>query len=160
LASRRWRPAGGAQPTYSSADAAGILLLIAAYAWAFPAFDTSLFGSDSTVYLASGIHIAEHGSIVVHDPAVLSLQPARCAECFPAYYRGTNTPPFMRVGGGLLLNDLDSDRVLPAFQPLLSVWVAISYAIGGDAAAAAPITYFAALFLWAFATFAATLAGR
>src|SRR5438445_371770 len=54
---------------------------------------------------------------------------------------------------------LDSDRVLPAFQPLLSVWVAIFHALGGDHAMAAPITYFGALFLWTFASFAAGLAG-
>ena len=54
-----------------------------------------------------------------------------------------------------VLRDLVTDRVLPAFQPLLSVWVAIFYALGGDQAMAAPITYFGALFLWALASFTA-----
>jgi hypothetical protein len=42
----------------------------------------------------------------------------------------------------------------------LSIWVAIFYALGGDRAMAAPITYFGALFLWAFASFTAGFGGR
>src|SRR5882724_6024480 len=148
-----------ATPSYDAKDAIGVGLVIAAYLWAFPAFDTSLFGLDSSLYLASGIHIAEHGSLVIHDPTVALLSPVERVQWFPLYHPETNTPPFLRVGGGLLLPDLASDRVLPAFQPLLSVWVALFYAIGGDQAVGAPITYFAALFLWTFASFTAGLAG-
>ena len=156
---RASRPRDSGTPSYDTRDAVGVGLLIAAYLWAFPAFDTSLFGLDSSLYLASGLHIAEHGSLVIHDPTLALLPPAERVQWFPLYHPETNTPPFLRVGGGLLLPDLASDRVLPAFQPLLSVWVAIFYAIGGDQAIAAPITYFGALFLWAFATFTAGLAG-
>ncbi|TMA37593.1 MAG: hypothetical protein E6J79_09945 [Deltaproteobacteria bacterium] len=156
---RASRPRDSGTPSYDIRDAVGMGLLIAAYLWAFPAFDTSLFGLDSSLYLASGLHIAEHGSLVIHDPTLALLPPAERVQWFPLYHPETNTPPFLRVGGGLLLPDLASDRVLPAFQPLLSVWVAIFYAIGGDQAIAAPITYFGALFLWAFATFTAGLAG-
>src|SRR5439155_1493538 len=135
-------------PSYDSRDAVGIALLIAGYLWAFPPFDTSLFGLDSSLYLASGVHIAEHGSLVIHDPTVALIPLAERVQWFPLYHPESNTPPFLRVGGGLLLADLASDRVLPAFQPLLSVWVAIFSAIGGDQAMAAPITYFGALALW------------
>ena len=156
----RRRPTLGADRlSYDSADAVGALLALGAYLWAFPALDTALFGSDSSLYLASGIHIAEHGSLAIHDPTIALLSPAERSQWFPLYHPDTNTPPFLRVGGGLVLPALDSDRVLPAFQPLLSVWVAIFHALGGDHAMAAPITYFGALFLWTFASFAAGLAG-
>src|SRR6266853_3612481 len=156
---RASRPRHAGTPAYDVRDAIGMGLLLAAYIWAFPPLDTSLFGLDSSLYLASGLHIAEHGSLVIHDPTIALLAPAERVHWFPLYHPETNTPPFLRVGGGLLLPDLASDRVLPAFQPLLSVWVAIFYAIGGDHAIAAPITYFGALFLCAFTTFTADLAG-
>src|SRR2546427_2388257 len=160
LGARRWQPRNFAVFSYSLVDAVGAALMLGAYLWAFPAFDTSLFGSDSSVYLASGVHIAEHGSLVIHDPTIALLPPAQRAEWFPSYHPGAGMPPFLRVGGGLVLPNLDTDRVLPAFQPLLSVWVAIFYALGGDRAMAAPITYFGALFLWAFTSFTAGFGGR
>jgi len=160
LGCRRWPARQVTQLSYGVADVVGVALMIGAYAWAFPAFDTSLFGSDSSVYLASGVHVAEHGSLVIHDPTILLLRPEQRRELFPLYHPDGNMPPFLRVGGGLVLSDLDTDRVLPAFQPLLSIWVAIFYALGGDRAMAAPITYFGALFLWAFASFTAGFGGR
>ena len=160
LGVRRWQPRSAASLSYGVADVVGVALMIGAYAWAFPAFDTSLFGSDSSVYLASGVHVAEHGSLVIHDPTIVLLRPELRRELFPLYHPDSHTPPFLRVGGGLVLPDLDTDRVLPAFQPLLSIWVAIFYALGGDQAMAAPITYFGALFLWAFTSFTAGFGGR
>src|SRR5207244_1386677 len=120
FALRASRPRDSGTPSYDIRDAVGVGLLIAAYLWAFPALDTSLFGLDSSLYLASGLHIAEHGSLVIHDPTLALLPPAERVQWFPLYHPETNTPPFLRVGGGLLLPDLASDRVLPAFQPLLS----------------------------------------
>ena len=160
LGCRRWQARQITLLSYGVADLVGVALMISAYAWAFPAFDTSLFGSDSSVYLASGIHVAEHGSLVIHDPTLALLGPQQRRELFPLYHPDGNMPPFLRVGGGLVLPDLDTDRVLPAFQPLLSIWVAIFYALGGDQAMAAPITYFGALFLWALASFTAGFGGR
>ncbi len=159
FALRRWPRRDAAALSYGVDDAVGAALMIAAYLWAFPAFDTSLFGLDSSLYLASGIHVAEHGSLVIDDPTIALLGPAQRAGWFPPYHPGGG-PPFLRVGGGLLLPALDTGRVLPAFQPLLSVWVAIFYALGGDRALPAPITYFGALFLWALASFTAGFAGR
>jgi hypothetical protein len=159
LGFRRWPGRDAGTLSYGVNDAVGVVLVLAAFVWAFPPFDTSLFGSDSSLYLASGIHIAEHGSLVIHDPTIALLQPAQRAQWFPLYHPGINAPPFLRVGGGLLLRDLATDQVLPAFQPLLSVWVAIFYSLGGDQAMAAPITYFGALFLWALASFTTGLAG-
>src|SRR5207244_2177515 len=73
LGVRRWQRLDSSLRSYGGADAAGVALVIGAYVWAFPAFDTSLFGSDSSVYLASGIHIAEHGSLIIHDPTITLL---------------------------------------------------------------------------------------
>src|SRR5437879_12509324 len=38
---RRWRPLASIARSYGAADVAGVALLIGAYVWAFPAFDTS-----------------------------------------------------------------------------------------------------------------------
>lgn len=146
-------------PAYGRHDLIGVALVLGAYLWAFPPMDTALFASDSSVYLTTGIHVAEHGSLVVDDPTIALLSPAQRARWFPPYRPNSGTPPFLRVGGGLLLSDLQSGLVLPAFQPLLSVWAAVFYALGGDGALAGPTPYFGALFLWAFASFAAHLAG-
>src|SRR5690348_3469163 len=103
FALRRWPRREVRALSYGVDDAVGAALMIAAYLWAFPAFDTSLFGSDSSLYLASGIHVAEHGSLVIHDPTIALLGPAQRAQWFPPYDPGSGGPPFLRVGGGLLL---------------------------------------------------------
>ena len=159
VAARRWRQRESTKFPYGTGDAVGMAILIAAYLWAAPAFDTSLFGADSSMYLASGIHISTHGGIAFHDPAVAALSPAQRALLFPSYVRGGHTPPFLRTPGGLLMPRLSDDLVLPAFHPLFSVWVGLFYGLGGDRALAAAITYFAALSIWALVVFASELGG-
>lgn len=148
-----------ARRPYGASDAAAVALLAAAALWAAPAFDTTLFGSDSSTYLASGISIARHGSIAMHDPTIERFTPQHRAQLFPSYRRD-HAPPFLRVPGGLLLPSLEEDTVLPAFHHLFSVWIAIFFGLGGDPALSAAATYFAALSLWAIAVFALQLGGR
>ncbi len=148
-----------AAPAYGRSDAVGAALVAVAYLWAFPPLDTALFASDASVYTTAGIHLAEHGTLVTHDPTIAPLSLEQRTKWFPSYRHGSGMPPFLRVGGGLLLNDLQGDVVLSAFQPLLSVWAALFYALGGDDALTGPITYFGALFVWAFAGFVADVSG-
>src|SRR5213594_2598988 len=49
IGARWWRPGTSAARSYGAADAAGVALMIGAYVWAFPPFDTSLFGLDSSL---------------------------------------------------------------------------------------------------------------
>lgn len=142
-------------PAYGRSDAIGAALVLVAYLWAFPPLDTALFASDASVYTTAGIHLAEHGTLVIHDPTIAPLSLEQRTRWFPSYRPGSGMPPFLRVGGGFLMNDLQSDVVVSAFQPLLSVWAALFYALGGDAALTGPITYFGALFVWALASFVA-----
>ena len=100
LGVRRWQPRSAASLSYGVADVVGVALMIGAYAWAFPAFDTSLFGSDSSVYLASGVHVAEHGSLVIHDPTIVLLRPELRRELFPLYHPDSHTPRFSALAAG------------------------------------------------------------
>jgi len=157
LALRRLVGRLASAPTYGRNDAIGAALVIVAYLWAFPPLDTALFASDASVYTTAGIHLAEHGTLLTHDPTITALSLEQREKWFPSYRPGSGQPPFLRVGGGLLLNDVRSDVVVSAFQPLLSVWAALFYALGGDDALTGPITYFGALFVWALASFVAGL---
>ncbi len=144
---------------YSQADLGTAALALAALCWISPPFDTSLFGYDSSAYLAAGIHIAERGELAIRDPTVLELPMPLRQQLFPPYDPWQSGPPFLRVAGGLLLPSLSSDRVLPAFHHLLSVWVALFYGIGGDPAAPAAVSYFGALSVPAICAVAAQLGG-
>jgi hypothetical protein len=151
--------AGGRIAPYTSADLAGALLAALALVWVMPPFDTSLYGADSSVYAGSGLHLARHGEIAYDDPSLDAMPLAARRSFFPSYGREAGQPPFVRLAGGLLLSDLTEPVVLPAFHHLLSVWVALAWSIGGDAALGAPAVYFAALALWAIAVFAHGLGG-
>jgi len=144
---------------YGSADVATAALALLALCWIYPPFDTSLFGYDSSVYIAAGVHIAERGELAIRDPTVLELPMPLRQRLFPPYDPWHPGPPFLRVPGGLLLPSLASDRVLPAFHHLLSVWVAIFYGVGGDPTVTAAISYFGALSVPAMCAFASELGG-
>jgi len=150
---------GHGSPAYVRTDLAGIGFAALVVLWVWPPFDTSLFGWDSSVYIASGRSLARHGSLPFVDPTVEEIPRDARTAFFPSYGIEAGRSPFLRAAGGLLLTSLDSPRVLPAFHPLLSSWVALATRIGGDGAAAAPAPYFAALAVWAVALFAYTLSG-
>lgn len=150
---------GRAVPAYGAADAVGLAAAVAVLVCLMPPFDTTLYGYDSSVYLASGRSLERHGGLAFVDPTIEAMPMAARARFFPRYDPQVDGPPFLRVPGGLLLTSLDHPVVLPAFHHLLAVWVGLARAISGDAAAAAPAVYFGSLALWAVVSFAYGLAG-
>lgn len=149
--------AASAESGFGAGAAAAILAL--ALAWVMPPFDSTLYGHDSSVYVASGRYLADHGSIAISDPTIEAMPMATRVQLFPSYGREPGEPPFVRLAGGLLLPDLDRAVVLPAFHHILAVWVGLAYAVGGDAAVTAPAAYFAALAVLALAAFTRRLGG-
>jgi hypothetical protein len=154
LLSRKARPGA-----YRSADLAGVAVLVLSCLWVAPPYDTRILGSDSAGYLASGIYLSRHNSLVIHDPTLPLLAPDLKRSLFPSVTRNPGSPPYLRLAGSLVLRSLDSDAVLPAFHPLLGVWVAVFHALAGSAAAQWAVTLFAGLSMWAMVEFAAALGG-
>ncbi len=155
-----WVNRGRASWSYDATDLAG--LAVAASAWVFlsPALDTRIFGSDSAGYLAAGVHLSRHGSLIFHDPTLLRLPADLKRELFPSVSTIPGAPPYLRLLGSMVLRSLDSDEVLPAFHHLVAVWIAIFHGIGGSAAAQSAITLFGGLSLWAMVAFAAATRSR
>ncbi|GIW39723.1 MAG: hypothetical protein KatS3mg076_0300 [Candidatus Binatia bacterium] len=149
------RPRAG---RYGSRDFLGVGVFVLALLWVGRPFDTSLYGVDSSIYVATGIRTAERGGFVFSDPTVLALPEAARKEFFPPYARGSG-PPYARLTGGFYLPSLESDRVLPAFHPLLPVWLALFYGLGGDEALFWASPFFHAFGTWAIAIVAGELGG-
>lgn len=154
LLSRKARPGA-----YRSADLAGVVVLVLSWLWVAPPYDTRILGSDSAGYLASGAYLSRHNSLIIHDPTLPLLAPDLKRRLFPSVTHNPGSPPYLRLAGSLVLRSLDSDEVLPAFHPLLAVWIAVFHALAGSAAAQWVVTLFAGLSLWAMVEFAAALGG-
>jgi hypothetical protein len=145
--------------SYGAGDLAGIAITVLTWLWLSPPLDTRILGSDSSGYLAAGVHLSRHGSLIIHDPTLPLLPPMLKIALFPSL---TDTPwaaPFFRLLGSLTLNSMDSDEVLPAFHHLMTVWVAIFHGLAGSAAAEWAITLFGGLSMWAMVEFAALTCG-
>jgi hypothetical protein len=154
------RGRSGARAKYVAADALGMVVVVLSCLWFAPPLDTRLLGADSTGYLASGIHLARHGSLVVHDPTLPWLNLDLKRALFPSVAADRGSPPYLRLAGSLVLRSLDADEVLPAFHHLLSVWVAVAYELGGSGATEWTIIGFAGLSLWAIVAFSDIVVGR
>lgn len=153
------RLAGPPGEGYAAVDAGGALLALAALAWVLPAFDTTLYGHDSSVYTGGGVQLARHGRLDYADPSIEAMPAEARRDLFPSYGRTPGEPPFVRLAGGLLMQDLDEPVILPAFHHLFSVWVALAWSVAGDGAIGAATAYFAALAAWAVVAFAHRLGG-
>lgn len=123
----------GATARWRAAD--GPLIFVLALLLYAPGYDTTLYGSDSTVYLGSGVHLARTGALAIDDPLLLKLPPALQTTIFlPAGSVDLPGAPRMRSLGGLAYRDL-RPPVYSVFSQLPSVWLAIGYALGGLRAA-------------------------
>jgi len=149
-----------ARPRYRAADAAGLGVLLLTCAWVAPPLDTRILGSDSAGYLASGIHLSRHGSLIIHDPTLAALSPDLKRALFPSVAPDRGSPPYLRLLGSLVLRSLDGDEVLPAFHHLIAVWIAVFHGLAGSHAVTWVITLFGGLSVWAMVAFAASLAGE
>jgi len=153
----RW----GRKPTwrYRLADLMGLAVLALTWVWVAPPLDTRLLGADSTGYLASGVHLARHGTLVIHDPTLLRLSPDLKRLLLPSVAPDRGSPPYLRLLGSLVARSLDTDEVLPAFHHLIAVWIAAFHNIAGGGAGEWVVTLFAGLSVWAFVECAALLGG-
>jgi hypothetical protein len=154
LLTRRSHPAA-----YGARDLAGLALLILSCLWVAPPLDTRLMGSDSAEYVAAGIHLSRHGSLIIHDPTLPLLSPDLKRSLFRSTTMNPGSPPYLRLAGALLLRSLDTDEVLPAFHHLITVWIAAFDGLAGPSAATWVITLFAGLSVWAMVEFATTVSG-
>jgi hypothetical protein len=143
---------------YGRRDALGLSVGLLGCLWAAPPFDTRLAAADSTGYLASGVQLARHGTLVMHDPTLTRLSVDTKRALFPSVTPGRGLPPYLRLNGSLILRSLDDDEVLPAFHHLITVWIAAADALAGRDAGEWVITVFAGLSLWAMVE-CATLLG-
>jgi hypothetical protein len=91
-----------------------------------PAYDTTLFGSDSTVYLNAGVHLARTGSLAVDDPLTEVTGLGR-VDPFPPF---GPSGPRLRSAAGLVF-DRPGDPVWSSFSQLPSVWLALGDGLGG-----------------------------
>ncbi len=124
-----------------------------------PPFDTHIAGADSAGYLASGVHLARHGSLIIHDPTLPLLSADLKRLLFPSVVPDRGSPPYLRLPGSLVLRSLDTDEVLPAFHHLIAVWIAVAATLAGADGAQWAITVFAGLSMWAMLEFAAVSRG-
>ncbi len=143
---------------YGRTDAIGVAIALLAATWASPPFDTLLYGSDSSVYQAGGVHLALSGRLEFEDPTILALSPTERAWLLPSQ-AADGSPPYLRLAGGFTLADNNSPIVLPAFHHLFMVWTGLFVLAGGLSAAPWAAVLFTALGLWAIYRFVATANG-
>jgi hypothetical protein len=145
--------------SYHTADLAGLVVAGLTWLWLSPPLDTRILGSDSAGYLAAGIYLSRHGSLIIHDPTIPLLAVHLKRTMFPSVGPTWGAPPYVRLFGSFILRSFDSDEVLPAFHHLLTVWVAVFHGLAGSAAAQWAITLFGGLSVWAMVEFAAATQG-
>lgn len=146
--------------TYGLGDLAGIVVALLTWLWLSPPLDTRILGADSAGYIAAGVHLSRHGTLVIHDPTLPLLPDMLKLFLFPSLSPDTPwAPPYLRLLGSLTIEDLTTDEVLPAFHHLMTVWVAIFHGVAGSAAAQWAITLFGGLSIWAMVEFAVVTCG-
>jgi len=136
------------------AAAAGLLMVL----WCWPPFETVLGGSDSTMYVNAGIHLARTGALAVEGEAARLLGEETARGLFPSI-GALGSGPFIRLPGGLLSDRLTDDRALPAFFPLLPIWTGVGALAWGERGAPAIAPLAAGLAVWAVTLFAVETVG-
>jgi hypothetical protein len=142
---------------YKGSDGAGLAIALAAAVWLAPPFHTLLYGSDSTVYEAAGIHLARTGTLIFSDPTIAKLAPAQQLWLLPSLASDQVSPPYLRLPGGFTAIDRASGAVLPAFHHLYMVWTALFVSLSGLDGAPWANLFFAALSNWAIYRFTSQL---
>lgn len=160
---RRWIPGdhGVSHGRPGTAVVGPLVAVLALVAW-WPAYPVFLGAADSSAYVATGVSLANHGTLAREDELGPALPPILKPGMFDSMSQvvGSHGPPFRRMPGAMLLQSLDATRAWPAFFPVPAVWSAVFASIGGVAAATAYAPCFAALAMWAFFMLAEAWLGR
>jgi hypothetical protein len=130
----RWRGAlREARPVLASAVAAGAALAVASslFAAILPPLDTTVAGSDSSIYLAAAQHLARTGRLTHSDALVAGMTVGERKALFRNRFVGDHTGPHARFPGGVSLASPDGDTVSFYFFHLFPVWLAVALKTAG-----------------------------
>ncbi|MCK6555911.1 hypothetical protein L6Q96_15250 [Candidatus Binatia bacterium] len=151
---------GRRPPAYDRRDLQGLAVLGLSSVLLLPPLDTRVLGSDSAAYLAAGVYLSRHGSLIIDDAVVPLMGPMAKYALFPSVTGIYGEPPYARLVGSFILSTFDGGEVIPAFHHLLIVWVAVSHALVGTAAMHWIVVLFGGLSGWAMFEFAGRSRGR
>lgn len=127
------------EPVAVFAVAASVLL---------PGWDVAIYGTDATVYRATGVHLARTGSLAMDDTLLAEIWPGMLVPLFPAAdvdVAGVR----LRSPAGLAFEH-GTTRVWSAFSQLPSVWQAVGWSVAGGRGVATVTPLLAAAALAAF----------
>lgn len=110
---------------YRRLDIGVLVIWVAAFAALWPPIPAYLGGGDGSAYLAAAAAAQRTGGLVVPDPSVTLLDADFRRLFFPSVSADWGSPPYVRLEGGLILRNLDSGEVLPAFHHALLPWLAL-----------------------------------
>jgi hypothetical protein len=116
-ATSRWRAVDGPA-----------VLVLAALLYG-PGYDVTMLGSDGTVYLGAGAHLARTGALAVDDPLLRRLPTLVQVRLFKPYGFGPGVP-IARSPSGLVYSDF-APPVYSTFSQLPSVWLGLGFAAAG-----------------------------
>lgn len=101
------------------------------FGWLLPPFDTTIAGSDSSVYLGTAHHLARHGTIRHRDPLVAGMTAIERTTLLLNRFEADNTGRYVRFPGGVPLLSPSSDVVTFGFYHLFPIWLAVGLKTAG-----------------------------
>jgi hypothetical protein len=114
----------------AAAAAVGILALL--IGTLLPPVDTTLAGSDSSVYLAAARQLAAGGRLVHEDGLVAGMTPAERERLFRNRFASDNTGAHARFPGGVMLVSTEHALVGFYFYHLFPAWLAGARLVAGE----------------------------
>jgi len=102
-------------------------LLAGAFLWGalLPPIDSTLAGSDGSIYLAAAHQLARQGGLQHRDPLVEEMTVEERRALFANRFPGDHTGPWARLPGGVPLISPEGSRVTFYFYHLHPVWLAV-----------------------------------
>ena len=91
-------------PGAAASSGAGPLIFVLVLCTYWPPFETHLAASDSTSYLAAGVHLARAHKLWKHDELVEELSPLARQTLFFSVMGYPWKPPYARMPGGLVID--------------------------------------------------------
>ena len=110
-----------------------LLLLSVVYGMLLPPFDTTIAGSDSSVYLGAAHQLAREGTLRHHDPLVAGMTLEEREALLRNRFEGDHTGPYARMPGGVPLVSPGGDEVTFYFYHLFPIWLAVGLETVGSA---------------------------